>query len=125
VRPSTRAEGVAVADACVRPVAPSPAEATDLLAAPDAYQTALYPPASTHLLPPAALAAGGRGPAGEGARRGAGGPNRPHPRRGEGQADQARHPDLQGPAADCYAAGARHSGPTFLGELSGSDVPPG
>jgi putative acetyltransferase len=40
---------------CVRPVDPTTPAVAELLAALDAYQTALYPPASVHLLPAAAL----------------------------------------------------------------------
>jgi len=46
-----------VAEIFVRSVDPTTPAVADLLAALDAYQTALYPPASAHLLPAAALAA--------------------------------------------------------------------
>ncbi|HUR53169.1 MAG TPA: GNAT family N-acetyltransferase [Gemmataceae bacterium] len=46
-----------MAEICVRPVDPTTPEVAELLAALDVYQTALYPPASAHLLPAAALAA--------------------------------------------------------------------
>ena len=42
---------------CVRPVDPTTPAVAELLADLDVYQTALYPPASTHLLPATALAA--------------------------------------------------------------------
>ena len=48
-----------MAEVCVRPVDPTTPAVAELLAALDAYQTALYPPASAHLLPAAALAAPG------------------------------------------------------------------
>jgi putative acetyltransferase len=44
-----------VVEICVRPVDPTTPAVTELLAALDAYQSALYPPASVHLLPAAAL----------------------------------------------------------------------
>ena len=43
----------------VRPVAPTSAKAAELVAALDTYLSRLYPPASTHLLPAAELAAPG------------------------------------------------------------------
>ncbi len=45
-----------MAEICVRPVDPTAPTAAELLAALDAYQASLYPPASVHLLPAAALA---------------------------------------------------------------------
>src|SRR5262249_53560111 len=39
----------------IRDLDPTSTDATELLAALDAYQSALYPPESTHLLPPADL----------------------------------------------------------------------
>jgi len=46
-----------VVEICVKPVDPTTPPVTELLAALDAYQSALYPPASVHLLPAADLAA--------------------------------------------------------------------
>jgi putative acetyltransferase len=48
-----------LAEVCVRPVDPTAPAVAELLAALDAFQTALYPPASVHLLPAAALGAPG------------------------------------------------------------------
>jgi putative acetyltransferase len=48
-----------MSDICVRPIDPNSEDAGQLLAALDAYQSRLYPPASTHLLPAAALAQSG------------------------------------------------------------------
>ena len=45
-----------MAEIDVRPVDPTTSAVAELLAALDAYQAALYPPESTHLLPAAALA---------------------------------------------------------------------
>jgi hypothetical protein len=45
-----------MAEISVRVVDPTTPAAAELLAALDAYQSALYPPASVHLVPAAALA---------------------------------------------------------------------
>jgi putative acetyltransferase len=45
-----------MSDICVKAIDPTSKEATHLLAALDEYQSGLYPPASTHLLPAEVLA---------------------------------------------------------------------